>query len=156
VVVPWEKLGFQAATLLDRLITGEPVDPEPILVAPTGIVTRQTTDGLAIDDEEVTAAIWYIRNNLANTFTIEDVLTAVPLSRRMLELRFKRCVGQTLQHYITALRLERSKQLLSETDYSMPEIAARCGFPDASYFATVFRRHVHKSPTAFRADCRLG
>ncbi|MEM6394146.1 MAG: XylR family transcriptional regulator [Planctomycetota bacterium] len=155
IAVPWPKLGFEAAALLDRIMQGEPIPERPMLVAPTGVVTRQTTDGLAVEDDDVAAAVGYIRRCLSEPFTIEDLLDDVPLSRRALELRFKRATGQTLQAYITAARLERAKQLLSENDYPIPEVARRSGFADAAYFATVFRKHVKLTPTGFRSRYRL-
>ncbi|MEM6332868.1 MAG: substrate-binding domain-containing protein [Planctomycetota bacterium] len=155
VAVPWEKLGFEAAAKLDRMIKGEQVDREPTRIAPTAVVTRQTTDGLAVDDEYVAAAASFIRRRVAEPFTIEDVVQCVPMSRRSLEQRFKKSFGRTLQSYIIDIRIERAKQLLTETDYPMPEVAYRSGFSEAAYFATVFRKHVRQTPTAFRSSYRL-
>ncbi|MEM6460226.1 MAG: substrate-binding domain-containing protein [Planctomycetota bacterium] len=155
IEVPWEKLGFEAAATLDRLMGGGAPPDEPMRVAPTGVVTRQTTDGLAVEDEDVAAAVGYVRRHVGEPFSIDDLLRDVPLSRRALELRFKRGVGRTLQAYITAARIERAKRLLTETDYAMPVVAERSGFADAGYFATVFRRQVGQTPSAFRSRYRL-
>lgn len=155
VAVPWEKLGFEAAATLDRMIRGEQVAPEPTRISPTGVVTRQTTDGLAVEDADVAAAAGFIRRHVSEPFVVDDVVRSVPLSRRSLELRFKRAFGRTLQSYITAVRIEKAKQLLTETDYPMPEVADRSGFSDAAYFATVFRKQTQQTPTAFRSRYRL-
>ncbi|MEM1012013.1 MAG: substrate-binding domain-containing protein [Planctomycetota bacterium] len=155
VAIPWQKLGFEAAAMLDRLVQGKTLDADTVRIPPTGIVTRQTTNGLAIDDHDVAAAIGYVRQHLTEPISTADVLRSVPLSRRSLEVRFKRAVGQTLQSYITAMRIERSKRLLAETDFAIPEIAARSGFVDPTYFATVFRKTAGESPSAFRSKSRL-
>ncbi len=155
VEVPWEKLGAEAAARLDRLIRGRPVDPAPLRIAPARVVTRQTTDGQAIEDPMVADVVRFVREHVGEPFTIDQALEPVPASRRALEQRFKRAIGRTLQDHITRVRLERAKQLLTETDLAMPEVAQRSGFSTAAYFAAVFRKHTGKTPTAFRAGYRL-
>lgn len=155
IELPWEKLGFTAATLLDRMIQGEPVEPEPIMIRPSRVITRQTTDGVAIEDPDVATAIQAIREHASEPAAIQRVLERVPLSRRALEQRFKRAVGRTIQTHVTHVRLEQAKQMLTTTDYPMPEIAKRCGFADPGYFATVFKKHTDRSPSAYRAAYRL-
>ena len=156
IEIPWEKLGFDAAARLDRMIHHQPHDPRPTLIAPTGVVTRQTTDGLAIEDADVADAIRFIREHAGDPITIDHVLQHVPLSRRALEQRFKRALGRTLLDQITRVHIERAKQLLIETDYPIPEVARRSGYPDGAYFAVVFKKHTRQTPTAFRSGYRLG
>lgn len=155
IEVPWEKLGFTAAALLHGLIRGEPAPTEPTLIAPSRVVARQTTDNVAIEDPDVATVVRYIREHFHEPFTIDDVLRRVPVSRRALEQRFKAAIGRTLHTHITTVRLERAKSLLADTDYAMPEVARHCGFSEANYFSTVFKRHTGQSPTTFRSAYRL-
>ncbi|MBI3855639.1 MAG: XylR family transcriptional regulator [Planctomycetes bacterium] len=80
-----ERVGYEAAELLDRLMAGRSAPREPLLVPPLGVSTRQSTDILAIDDPGVAKAIHYIRRHAFEGITVEDVLREVPLSRRALE-----------------------------------------------------------------------
>lgn len=153
--MPWEKLGFEAASRVDLMIRGQTPEPHHLFIAPNRVMTRQTTDGHAIEDPDVALIVHHIREHAGQMFTIDQLVELVPASRRSLEQRFKRALGRTLQDHITRVRLERAKRLLTETDYAMPEIAHRSGFSNAAYFATVFRQHTRQTPTAFRSLYRL-
>ncbi|MEM1213919.1 MAG: substrate-binding domain-containing protein, partial [Planctomycetota bacterium] len=155
IEVPWEKLGFEAAAMLDRQTRGQPIGPGPVTISPTRVITRQSTDSVAIADREVAQAVRFIREHVGEAVTIQQVLDHVPVSRRALERRFKVALGRTLQTHITHVRLEQAKRMLTDTNYPMPEIARRCGFSEPGYFATVFKSHTGQSPTAFRSAYRL-
>ncbi|MEM6332059.1 MAG: substrate-binding domain-containing protein [Planctomycetota bacterium] len=155
IELPWEKLGFEAASRLDQLIRGEPVESEPLRIAPTYVVTRQSTSGTAIEDREVAEVLRYIREHASQPLTVAAAIQHVPASRRAIEQRFKKAVGRTLQQHITAVRLELSKRFLAETDYSMPEVATRSGFAEPAYFSNVFRKHIGQTPGEFRQRHRL-
>ena len=145
------RTGYEAASLLDRMMSGEQVPVDPILVAPLGIEARQSTDILAIDDREVAAALRYIRENAFQGINVQDVLGVVPLSRRSLESRFRKLLGRTPHQEITRLRIERVKQLLSETSLSLAEIADRAGYEHIEYLSVAFKKATGLSPGRFRA-----
>ena len=64
---------------------------------------------------------------------------------------FKEATGETIHRYITAYRLERAKDLLSDPRQpKVTEVAARAGFADANYFARAFRKETGLSPSEFR------
>jgi AraC family transcriptional activator of pobA len=66
----------------------------------------------------------------------------------------KAATGQTASALIEARLLLEAKRLLAHSDAPAAEIAAHLGFPDPSYFGRFFRRHVGRSPGAFRAQIR--
>ena len=85
-----ELIGYRAAELLDRLMAGGRAEPLNQVVPPLGITTRQSTDVLAIDDPDVAAAVRYIREHACRGAGVEDVLEHVPVSRSILERRFRK------------------------------------------------------------------
>jgi LacI family transcriptional regulator len=155
IALPTHKIGFEAAHLLDRLMSGEAPPAAPILFPPTGVVARQSTNLLLIPDEEVLAAVRYIREQVHRQITVKDLLRAVPINRRYLERKFKQHIGRTPLQEIRRVRMEKAKQLLSGTDLSMPAVASRSGFPNPARLANVFRESTGMTPTKYRKTFRL-
>lgn len=148
------RTGFEAAQLLDEMMSGKKAKGETHLIPPLGIGTRQSTDVLAIDDRNVARAIHFIRQHACDGIKVKDVLKAVPHSRRLLASRFKKLLGRTPHEEILRVKLNRVKQLLTDTDLPLEEIAERAGFPHVEYLSVAFRREVGTSPSAFRAENR--
>jgi LacI family transcriptional regulator len=144
------RTGYEAAALLDRLMAGKPVAPEPHLIEPLGIAVRQSTDVLAMEDRDVAAAVRFIREHACDRINVADVLKAVPLSRRVLESRFRARLGRTPHDEILRLKLERVKQLLLETELSIAAIAERAGFEHSEYLSATFKQHFGQSPSVYR------
>jgi LacI family transcriptional regulator len=148
------RIGYEAAEMLDRMMRGRHVAPEARLVPPLGIRTRLSSDLLAVDDPEVAAALRFMREQALRGINVEAVLGKVPLSRRVLESRFKKLVGKTPHEYILALRLEKARSLLVETDLTLGAIAERSGFRHAEYMSVAFKRSFAASPSDYRARAR--
>jgi LacI family transcriptional regulator len=148
------RTGYEAAQLLDEMMTGQRVAPVAHLVKPLGIATRHSTDVLATNDTEFSAAARFIRAHATEGICVEDVLRAVPLSRRVLESRFKRLLGRTPHEEILRVRIERAKELLAETDLSLAAIARRTGYAHVEYLSVVFKRETGLSPSAYREHAR--
>ncbi len=144
------RTGYEAAALLDRLMSGQKVAPVAHLFSPLGVATRQSTDVLAIEDRHIAQAVRYIRNHAFEQINIESVLKVVPLSRRLFENRFKKLLGHTPHEEITRVRMNRVKELLMETDLSLAEIAERTGFEHAEYLSAAFKKKVGVPPNRFR------
>jgi len=123
---------------------------------PLGVRRRQSTDVLAIDDPLVVQAVRYIREHACDRIGVNEVLRAVPLSRRVFEARFKTRLGRTPHEEIVRVRMERVKQLLLETDLSIESIAARAGFEHEEYMSVAFKREVGLPPGRFRQEHRSG
>jgi LacI family transcriptional regulator len=149
-----EQIGYEAAALLDRLMAGGRADFEEMLIPPLGVTTRLSTDVLAIDDEQVVAAVRYIRAHACLGITVDDVLDHVALSRTTLERRFRKHLGRSPQAEIRAVRLGRAKQLLAETDHPMHRIAELVGFEHTEYFHFAFRRELGRTPGEYRQEAR--
>lgn len=154
VAVAAERIGFEAAAILHRLLQGETVDTGPYLVPPKGVVVRQSSNTLAIEDQTVAAAIRFIRANADRPIAVEDVLDQINVSRRLLEQRFRTVLGRSPAAEIRRLRLEQAKQLLDTTDLPLTEVARRAGFTDVSFLGKSFRRHTGMTPTDYRRRTR--
>jgi LacI family transcriptional regulator len=150
VIPDARRTGYVAAELLDRWMAGERVPAEAHPIAPLGVHTRQSTDVLAIDDKAIAATVRLIRQHACEGIAVADLLREVPLSRRVLERRFTRCVGRTPHAEIVRVKLNRVKQLLVETDLSVEAIARLAGFEHPEYLSVTFKREVGLRPQAFR------
>ena len=145
-----ERIGFEAAAMLEQLMLGKPAGPSPRVIPPTGVITRQSTDLIAFEDTDVAEAARYIHAHAGRPITVNDVLREVPLSRRQLERRFRAALGRSILDEILRCRLDRAKQLLLETELTLPQIALASGFTSASYFSVVFRKATDATPGDYR------
>ena len=151
VVLNTQRTGYEAAALLDRLMSGQRVAPATYLIPPLGVTTRQSTDVLAIEDRHVARAVHFIRGHACDGINVEDVLKAVPHSRRLLESRFKKLLGRTPHEEITRVQINRVKQLLTETELSLEQIAELAGFAHVEYLSVVFKKKTGLPPGRYRA-----
>jgi LacI family transcriptional regulator len=149
-----QRTGYEAAALLDKAMGGVKVAPSAHRIPPLGVAARQSTDVLAIDDQAVARAVHYIRENACLGINVADVLATVPLSRRALEQRFSRLLGRTPREEIQQVRLDRVRQLLTDTDLPLYTIAERTGFEHVEYLSVVFKRETKLTPSRYRAKSR--
>lgn len=147
--------GYRAAHLLDQLIRNNVNSPQKLIVEPTHVVTRRSTEVQAAGDQEVSAALGFIHRNRARNFTVNDVAADVGISRRNLELKFRRNTGRTILAEIQRIRLEHAKRMLRDTDIPIPQIAASSGYNSASYLTQVFHKEVGATPARYRARYRV-
>jgi LacI family transcriptional regulator len=154
VIPNTRRTGYVAAELLDHWMAGQRVPAAAHRIDPLGVHTRQSTDVLAIDDKDVAAAIRLIRQHACEGIAVADLLRQVPLSRRVLERRFTRCVGRTPHAEIMRVKLNRVQQLLVETDLSVEAIAQLAGFDHPEYLSVTFKREVGLRPGAYRRQHR--
>jgi LacI family transcriptional regulator len=119
-------------------------------------VPRKSTDVLAVEDRKVAAALRFIREHAAGPMHVRDILEHVPISRRALELRFRKAVGHSINEEMQQLHFQRARQLLLETDFSLKRIAELSGFGSQSYMAQMFRRKLSTTPLRYRREHRSG
>lgn len=151
-----ERIGHDAAHALSQLMTGAAPPLDPLLVPPRGVNSRQSTDLLAIDDEEIVDALRFIRNNAHRGIVVEDILRQVPISRRSLEIQFRKYLGRSPAREIRRVQLERSRDLLARRELSITEVALACGFANATRFGVAFKKDTGKTPYAFRKELLAG
>jgi LacI family transcriptional regulator len=154
ILVAAEQIGHQAASLLSRLMSGRAASKEPKLLSPLSVVTRRSTETLAINDRALVRALSFIRENAAQSVQVGDVARHAGVSRRVLERHFMQVLGRSPAREIRRVHLERAKTLLVETDLPIPEVAEAAGFGSPEYLAFVFRSEVGMTPLNFRKEVR--
>jgi LacI family transcriptional regulator len=154
VALNLERGGYQAAELLDGLMSRRNKNMQRIEVEPLWVACRQSTDVVAVEDQEVAAALRFIRQNAFGPIGVNDVVAKVALSRRALELRFEHGLGRSIRTEIQRVRLARTKQLLLETDMSAAKISDAVGFSSLSYLCKVFHRETGETLAHYRRHNR--
>ncbi len=145
-----ETVGFRAAELLTRLMAGEKPPREPLLIAPRGLVLRQSSDELMIGDGLVVRALQLIRENALENLTVADLCQRLTVSRSTLERRMNAAVGRSPKTEILRLRFRRVEELLRSSNLTIEVIAERCGFQHTHYLQTAFRERYGQTPAQFR------
>ena len=87
------RTGVCAADILDRMMRGEILAGRKNSIEPLGVRKRVSTDVLTVGDRHIAKAIAFIRQKAHQNIRVEDVLNIVPLSRRVLEARFRRALN---------------------------------------------------------------
>lgn len=150
IALPTERIGFEAAALLDRLMAGGPPPAGSVLLPPVGVMARASSDVLALDDPDLVAAVRWLRANAVRPIRVSDVLQQVPMSRRSLEQKFVAVLGRTPHDEIRRVRLERARDLLANTDLPISGVAKRSGVANAERLAELFRAALGTTPTSYR------
>lgn len=145
-----ETAGYRAAELLDRMMQGRSCSTRHVLVEALGVVTRSSSDVIAVQDADVTAALHFIRQRQGFGISVDSVADAVAVSRRSLERRFRDTIGRTILEEIQLARIERAKQLLLETKFPISKVAQLSGFGSTGYFVQFFHERIGKTPRKFR------
>jgi LacI family transcriptional regulator len=143
------RIGYEAARLLDRKMAGEQAN-ESILIPPSHIAVRQSTDLMVIDDADVVQAMRFIREFACAGIDVALVADKVGLSQRVLERRFHKFLGRNPKSEITRIQIEHAKKLLAQTEMNYAIVAKKCGFNSLAYFNSAFRREVGMTPNAYR------
>ncbi|MEM1295004.1 MAG: AraC family transcriptional regulator, partial [Verrucomicrobiota bacterium] len=145
-----ETVGHRAAELLTDLMKGKPAPSEPQLIAPRGLVLRQSSDELMIGDGLVVQALRSIREGALENLTVGDLCSRLSVSRSTLERRMKKAIGRSPKAEILRLRFRRVEELLRSSNLTIEVIAERCGFQHAHYLQTAFRERYGQTPTQYR------
>lgn len=123
------------------------LDLQEILVAFTNSVFKELPYN---NNELLKKAYAYISQNYSKQITLSDVAEYVHLNPTYLSTTFKKTSGYSFKYYLNSVRIEESKRLLSNTDYSILDIAIACGFQDQSYFTKTFKKFTGLTPGQFR------
>lgn len=146
-----ERGGYDAAAMMDKLIRRRRKKYPNIIIRPTHIHTRDSTNAFSTNDRYVDDALKFIHQHLAENINVKDVLNEIPLSRRSLEKRFLRLTGRPIYDYIFNLRMERFAEKLLETDLPVLEIAQQLGLSDTKNISRQFKQVKGMTPLEYRA-----
>lgn len=92
----------------------------------------------------------YISTCYHDNISLADVAAVVNLSPNYISQVFKKATGSTFSHYLTNLRIDHAKKLLSTTDISINDISLQAGFNDYFYFLKTFKKYTGKTPSEYR------
>ncbi len=155
IQAPLEQIGAEAARLLERRFRGLAVADRTEL-APVAVQVRDSTRTMPIGDAQVARALHFIRAQAHRPIGVPDVLDAVAVSRRTLEMRFQEILGRTPSAEIRKAHVDLARRLLRETDDSVAAIARRSGFANTARLAVVFKRLTGLTPSEYRNAARSG
>ncbi len=147
-------IGYRAASLLDEMMSGAAAPEEPIKIRPSGIVARQSSDALAVNDAEVVRAMQFIRERVCDGIDVADVARSLCISRVTLERKFAACLKTTPGQAIAQSRTQRVKRFLNETDYTIERIAKFTGYRTQSHLIVAFKRETGLTPGEFRRQAQ--
>ena len=145
-----QRSGYEAASLLDQWMAGGSVTPGKRTVPPVGIVARGSTDLLATTNDELAAAVRFIREHACEAIGLDDVGRAAGANNATLRRRFRSVLGRTVHEEIQRVRVERAKQLLVSTDWPLKQIARQSGFCSVQYMSSRVRQATGHTPREYR------
>lgn len=150
------RIGLEAARLLDQIMAGRnPTAAAPTRwISPLQVVARASTDIVVQEEPTVARALQFMREHCADGITVEDVLDELRISRRNLEIKLKRAIGQTPQVAIQHAQIDHAKAMLLETTLNIEEISYRCGFARPERLSRVFKRITGMTPGEYRLQHR--
>ena len=102
------------------------------------------------NSELIKKAIRYIAKHFADPISLDEVAKLVHLNPAYFSTVFKQSTGSSFKEYLNMVRVEESKRLLSNTDYSLIDIAIATGFENQSYFSKVFKKYTGLTPKQYR------
>lgn len=135
-----ENGGYMACKLLHQLLLNHSKGTFNVSIAPLGIKERASTSVLNVSDPHVFKLIKYIDSNYNREVRMDELLQSVPLSRRSIEMRFKKATGFTIYQYLLYVRVEHLAYLITTTDRSYMDMAYEVGFRDFSNVTRTFRK----------------
>jgi LacI family transcriptional regulator len=150
VMIPWHEIGRNAAGLVQTALSGQPIEGTRVVVPPVDVVTRRSSNVLAIEDPLVAEAVRWIRSRVEQRLTVTMVAGAVGGGRQRLERRFRAALNRTVQEEIRRAHVERARHLLATTRVGLPEIAKQSGFTTAALLNVAFHRELGMPPGAYR------
>lgn len=145
-----ERGGYMAADLLSRLMNGEAPPAKPVLIPPSGISLRRSTDIVASGDPIVKQTLAYIKANLTKPFGAQQIAEGLGISRNRLDKHFRHDLNRSIGSEIMRQRLGKAKLLLRSTKMTVRAIAKESGFCTPSHMNNSMRSHTGLTPQQYR------
>ncbi len=150
-----DHVGFRAAAVLYDMMRGKKPPAGPVLIPHRGVITRRSSDVLAVNDPVVARALKYIRQEPPANLSIDTIVKGADISRRTLERRFAQVLGRSVYDEIRQRRMQHAKYLLSHTTLPMERVGEECGFCHLSHFSNAFAHVVGMRPTKYQQMTRV-
>jgi len=114
------------------------------------LTPAQARDG----QELVERTIAYMERNLERSLTLDEIGSAVRMTKSRLKEQFKRGTGHSVMNYFVRLRIDRAKSLIRESGANFSEIADRLGFSSVHVFTRSFKKTTGMTPTEYAKSVR--
>ncbi len=144
------EVGRKMAELLHDMMNHRPVPERTVYVTPAAIVSRRSSDVLAVPDVKLATAVSFLLRNYMNFISVEDAAEAAGISTSMLNRLFRKHLDKTPMAFLQELRLNRIRDLLDGTELSLSEIARRSGYGSSMSLSLAFKRATGTTPGAYR------
>jgi len=144
------QIAQEAVRVLEAMIAGRRARSAPMVVKPCRLVTRRSSDALAITDDNLRAAMRCIHARAHTGIGVDDVAQAAGMSRRDLERKFRASFGQAPGEALLRTQLKAVKAMLTETNLPLYRIAEKTGFTHPEYLNVAFKREFGITPRAYR------
>lgn len=142
--------GYETAELIMNLMKQKDFQPQDVIIKTISIINRASTNSFATNDMYINEALEFIHSNLDKALNVTDLVKKLPLSRRLLEMRFKKVTGRSVYNYIIYNRIEEFARKIHETDKPINEIATEMEFYNYSNLVQQFKQIKGCTPTEFR------
>jgi LacI family transcriptional regulator len=151
VVLAIQAAGYESAQLLDRFMRGEEkMMNQKIIVHPSYVATRLSTDVLSVEDTLVSKALQLIKENAHEKIQTSEIAEMLGISRQFLHSHFTEILGRSVHDEIKNVRTEQIASLLRETELTIEDIALRMGYNSANHLARYFKQAKGITPWEFR------
>ena len=144
-----EQGGYAVAKMIDFMLHNRSCPAEDIVVPITHIATRTSSDIFVNDDPYIARVLRYIHERIATRLSVDELVAQVPLSRRLLESRFRKVMKMSIYDYIQRVRVDKIAQMLCEGK-TVSESAFELGFSDIKNISRVFKKIKGVSPSEYR------
>ena len=113
-------------------------------------IRRLETERSLRETRPISDAKRYIQQHYQEALRLEDVSSAVGFNTTYFSTLFKKETGQNFVDYLTELRINKAKELLSGDDLSVQDVAEMVGYQDLKYFSKLFKRITGVSPSDYK------
>ncbi|MBS1372279.1 MAG: helix-turn-helix domain-containing protein [Lentisphaeria bacterium] len=148
------ELGRKLTELLNRMMSGETVPEVPIYVTPSSIISRRSTDTLAVADIRLAKAVSFFLQNYMNFISVEDGARVAEVSRGLLARLFRQQFGRSPRCFLQEIRMNQIRHLLDSTELPLSEVARRSGYGSDMALSLAFKRETGMTPGSYRASRR--
>ncbi len=145
-----EMLGYCGAALLDELMKGRKPPKLPLRIPPAGLVTRKSSDLLAVNHKGVANSLRFMSEHAHESIKVSDLVSAAMMSRRGLHNAFIANIGRSPGQELQRIRIERAKRMLANSNYKVDALARMCGYQSANTFCVAFKHATGLSPKQFQ------
>ncbi len=152
VAVDFQRVGYEAARALSRMLRGDDPPAQPIRIPPTGVVERESTDFPGDLDPLAVRTARLIRARACQDVPLAELIEELPATYRTVDRRFRAAFGRSMKSQVTANRMAEAARLLATTRLPLWAVAQQVGYADTNYFNSVFSKQMGIPPGMYRQE----